>query len=51
MKLLHWERGGYDIVGIEPLRWLTDVQDNLHDDTPPDQIREILPYYYKKSQG
>jgi transposase len=40
-----------DIVGIEPLRWLTDVLDNLHDDTPPDQIREMLPYYYKKSQG
>ena len=40
-----------DIVGIEPLRWLTDVLDNLHDDTPPDQVREMLPYYYKKSQG
>ena len=51
MKLLHWERGGYDIVGIEPLRWLTDVLDSLRDDTPPDQVRQMLPYYYKKSQG
>ena len=40
-----------DIVGIEPLRWLTDVLDSLRDDTPPDQVRQMLPYYYKKSQG
>ena len=40
-----------DIVGINPLEWLTHVLNNLHDDTPPDQIREMLPYYYKKSQG
>ncbi len=43
--------GSCDIVGIEPLRWLTDVLDTLHDDTPPEQIRQMLPYYYKKSQG
>ena len=30
---------------------LTDVLDNLRDDTPPDQVRQMLPYYYKKSQG
>ncbi|MCI6485865.1 MAG: IS66 family transposase [Bacteroidales bacterium] len=40
-----------EIVGIEPLRWLTDVPDSLRDDTPPDQVRQMLPYYYKKSQG
>ena len=40
-----------DIVGIEPLRWLTVVLESLHDDTPPQQIRQMLPYYYKKSQG
>ena len=31
--------------------WLTDVLDNLRDDTPHDQVRQMLPYYYKKSQG
>ena len=40
-----------EIVGIEPLRWLTDVLDSLRDDTPPDQVRQMLPYYYKKPQG
>ena len=25
--------------------------DSLRDDTPPDQVRQMLPYYYKKSQG
>ena len=40
-----------DIVGIEPLGWLTDVLSKLHDDTPPEQIRHMLPYYYRKSQG
>ena len=40
-----------EIVGIEPLRWLTDVLDSRRDDTPPDQVRQMLPYYYKKSQG
>ena len=39
-----------DIVGINPLQWLTDVLQNLHDDTPPEQIRLVLPYYYKKSR-
>ncbi|MDE5871487.1 MAG: IS66 family transposase [Muribaculaceae bacterium] len=40
-----------ETVGIEPLKWLTYVLENLHDDTPPDQIILMLPYYYKKSQG
>ena len=39
-----------DLVGLEPLKWLTDVLMNLHDDTSPEQIRLMLPYYYKKSQ-
>lgn len=39
-----------DMVGLEPLQWLTDVLGNLHDDTPPDQIRQMLPYYYKASR-
>lgn len=38
-----------DIVGLEPLKWLTFVLGHLHDDTPPEQIRHMLPYYYKKS--
>ncbi|MDD6687315.1 transposase domain-containing protein [Sodaliphilus pleomorphus] len=40
-----------DLVGIEPLKWLTDVLGNLHDDTPADQIRQMLPYYYMKSHA
>lgn len=39
-----------DLVGLEPLKWLTDVLTNLHDDTSSEQIRLMLPYYYKKSQ-
>lgn len=39
-----------DLVGLEPLKWLTDVLTKLHDDTSPVQIRLMLPYYYKKSQ-
>lgn len=38
-----------DTVGIEPLKWLTHTLENLHDDTPPDQIKQMLPFYYKKS--
>ena len=38
------------IVGINPLDWLTDVLNTLHDDTPPEQINQLLPYYYKKSR-
>lgn len=38
-----------DTVGVEPLKWLTNALDNLHDDTPPEQIRQMLPFYYKKS--
>lgn len=38
-----------DVVGVDPLSWLTYVLENLRDDTPPDQIKQMLPYYYKKS--
>ena len=46
-------------MGLEPIdndtvalgAWrLTDILENLRDD-PPDQVRQMLPYYYKKSQG
>lgn len=38
-----------DVVGVEPLQWLTDVLNKLHDDTIPEKIRLLLPYYYKES--
>ena len=34
-----------DVVGVEPLPWLKYVLENLHDDTPPEQIKQMLPYY------
>ena len=37
------------VVGLKPLAWLTYVLENLRDDTPPDQLKAMLPYYYKKS--
>lgn len=39
-----------DIVGVDPLKWLTHVLNNLHDDTPPDQVKQLLPHNYKKSR-
>lgn len=39
-----------DILGIEPLQWLTHVLNNLHNDTPEEEIKNMLPYYYKKSR-
>ncbi len=39
-----------DTVGINPLEWLTHVLANLHDDTPPEQIKQMLPYYYKSHE-
>lgn len=38
-----------DIVGVNPQKWLTDILGQLRNDTPPKQLRELLPYYYKKS--
>ena len=39
-----------DIVGVNPLEWLTYALDNLHDNTPPEEITSMLPCYYKKSR-
>lgn len=39
-----------DIVGLNPLKWLADVLDILHDNTTPEEIKQLLPYYYKKSR-
>ena len=38
-----------DIVGINPLDWLIHVLGNLRDDMTPEQIKQMTPYYYKKS--
>ena len=38
-----------DMVGVQPLKWLIHVLETLHDDTPEEQIKLLLPYYYKKS--
>ena len=37
------------VVGLKPLAWLNYVLENLRDDTPPEQLKAMLPYYYKKS--
>ena len=39
-----------DIVGINPLEWLIHVLSHLHDDTPPKDVTNMLPYNYKKSR-
>ena len=39
-----------DIVGLNPQEWLTNVLTTLRDDTPPEEIEQMLPYYYKKSR-
>lgn len=38
-----------DIVGMDPLKWLTPALRSIKDDTPPELIKLMLPYYYKKS--
>lgn len=38
-----------DAVGVEPLKWLIHALENLHDQTPPEELRRMLPYYYKES--
>ena len=42
--------GSCDAVGVNPLEWLISVLNNLHDDTPPEQIKQMLPFYYKESR-
>ena len=33
-----------EVVGVNPLRWLTHVLQSLHDDTTAEQIIQMLPY-------
>ena len=35
-------------MGIDPLAWLKDVLDNLRDDTGQEEMKQMLPFYYKK---
>ena len=39
------------VVGVNPLQWMTYVLENLHDDTPPEQIIQMLPYNCKTTLG
>ena len=39
-----------DIVGVNPLEWLTYALENLRDGMPPEEVTAMLPYYYKKSR-
>lgn len=38
------------IVGVNPLRWLTDALQRLADNPDEEQLQDLLPYNYKKSQ-
>lgn len=38
------------IVGADPLQWLTYVLTNIRDDEHPESIRQLLPFYHKKSR-
>lgn len=40
-----------DVVGVNPLEWLTYTLNNLHDDSTEEEIKSLLPYEYKKSQA
>ena len=39
-----------EIVGVNPLQWLTHVLQSLHDDTTAEQITQMLPYNYRKTR-
>lgn len=39
-----------DVVGVDPLQWLTFVLTNIREDDPPERIRQLLPIYYKESR-
>ncbi len=39
------------VVGVNPLHWLTHAMTNLHDDMEEDQLQQLLPHNYKKSQA
>lgn len=42
--------GSCEAVGIEPLKWLGDILERLTGDMPPEQVRDLLPFYYKKAR-
>ena len=39
-----------DVVQLNPLDWLTDVLGRLRDNMDEEEITQLLPYQYKKSQ-
>lgn len=39
-----------EVVGVNPLRWLTHTLNNLHGDMEENELIKLLPYNYKKSQ-
>ena len=39
-----------EIVGVNPLQWLTHVLQSLHDDTTAEQIAQMLRYNYRKTR-
>lgn len=39
-----------DVVGVDPLQWLTFVLTNIREDDPPERFRQLLPFYYKESR-
>ena len=40
-----------DVVQLNSLNWLTDVLGRLRDNMDEEEIRQLLPYQYKKSRG
>ena len=39
-----------EIVGVNPLQWLTHVLQSLHDDTTAEQITQMRHYNYRKTR-
>ena len=39
-----------ELVGVNPLKWLTFVLDNLTDNSNQEEIQQLLPFYYKKTR-
>ena len=39
-----------DIVGVNPLQWLTHALERLRTESTEEKIMALLPYNYKKSQ-
>ena len=40
----------YDIVGVNPLQWLTHALERLRTESTEEEVTALLPYNYKKSQ-